>query len=172
MNKEPTENMKFKVKNDLTLYEALQQDGRPSEEEIARRTNIPATSVHRAKKRITERDFFRIQAVPLLEKFGEIPMAIIGFSNIHPLRIRELLKRYTKKAETVQFFHSEKDVMMMVMEKSMKALIQRLFDIMEQVEEKPSLYMTSPIVARFAATIPARVLEGVYSDLLDRKAKE
>ena len=165
------ERVKFEVKADLVLFEVLQKEGRASEEKIAKQTHIPPTSVHRAKKRLTQRDFFRIQAIPMLERFGEIPMAIIGFSNVHPLKIKELLQQYAKKATVVQFFHSEKDVVMLVMEKSMETLKKRLFEIMEQVEEKPSLYMTTPIVAKSSPTIPDQVLEAVYADLPDRRIK-
>jgi hypothetical protein len=57
---------KFRVKADLALFQAIQQDGRLSEQSIASRTRISPTTVHYAMKRIRQRDFFEIKAVPRL----------------------------------------------------------------------------------------------------------
>jgi len=107
---EQKSDVKFKVKADLALFEAIQKDGRLSEERISQETSIPATTVHYAMERIKQRNFFEIKAVPILERFSEIPTAIIGFSSVHPAKIRELEQKYANKPEVLQFFHSEKDV--------------------------------------------------------------
>lgn len=165
------EGAKFRVKADLALFEALQKDGRLSEEGIATHTKISATTVHYALERIRERKFFEIKAVPRLEKFSEIPMAIIGFSNVHPVKIKQLAERCAKKPEIVQCFHSEKEVMLLVMDTTMSALTKKLFEIMEQLGEKPNIYITSPMIAKFETSIPEKVLEGVYADLPDRRVR-
>ena len=158
---------KFRVKADLALFQAIQKNGRLSEERIAKTTNIPSTTVHYAMKRIKKRDFFDIRAVPRLERFQEIPMAVIGFSNVHPLKIKELQRDYAG-AEVVQFFHSEKDAVLVVMDVRMASLTEKLFDIMERVGEKPCIYITSPTIAKCYSSIPDHVLEGVYAGLPGR----
>jgi DNA-binding Lrp family transcriptional regulator len=165
------ENQKFRVKADLALFEAIQHDGRLSEEAIAQKTKIPATTVHYAMDRIRQRDFFKIMAVPMLEKFSEIPMAVIGFSNAHPFRIKELVQKYSAKPEIVQLLHSERDVLLVVMEPNKDALTKRLYEIMQFLDEKPSIYITSPTIAKFSPAIPDKVLESAYSDLPDRRIK-
>ena len=55
-----SENAKFRVKADLALFEAIQEDGRLSEEKIAQKTATSATTVHYAMERIKKRDFFDI----------------------------------------------------------------------------------------------------------------
>lgn len=162
---------KFKVKAELALYEALQKDGRLSEDKIAKKTGISSTTVHYALDRIRGRDFFKVMAVPDLEKFSEIPMAIIGFSNVHPVKIKELREKYAKKSEVTQFFHGEKEAVIFLMDSSAGALTEKLFGIMDIAQEKPSIYITSPVVAKYCATIPDKVLEGVYGDLPDRRFK-
>lgn len=165
------QNTKFKVKADLALFEAIQKDGRLSEEGVAKETGIPATTVHYAMERIRKRDFFEIRAVPMLEKFSEIPMAIIGFSNVHPAKINELKNKYASKQEIMQFFHSDKDILMLVTDTGMDSLTKKLFDIMAVAGEKPSIYITSPSIAKFGTAIPDKVLDSVYSDLPDRRIK-
>ena len=160
---------KFKVKADLALFEALQKDGRLSEQQIGQQTGISSTTVHYALDRIRRRKFFKVQAVPVLERFPEIPMAIIGFSNVHPQKIEELREEYAAKPEVVQFYHSDKDVVLIMMDASMGALTDKLFAVMDIMQEKPSTYITMPGIAKFSATIPDKVLEGVFSELPDRR---
>lgn len=165
------EQEKFKVKVDLALFEAIQKDGRLSEEGIAKKTGISSTTVHYALERIRERDFFKILAVPILKRFMEIPMAVIGFSNVHPAKIEELKDEYKEKQEILQFIHSKKDVVLFVMDESEDALTKTLFKIMEELDEKPCLYITSPDIAKFSVTIPEKILEAIYSELPDRRFK-
>ena len=160
--------MFFKVKAELALYEALQRDGRLSEVKLAEETGISPTTVHYALDRIRSREIFKVQAVPVLEKFS-VPMAIIGFSNVHPVKIKELEEKYAGKPEVVQLYHSEKDVVMILMDADNDKLTKKLFAVMELVGEKPSVYMTAPKVAKFSAAIPEKVLEAVFSELPDRR---
>lgn len=162
---------KFRVKADLALFQAIQQDGRLSEQSISQITDIPPTTVHYAMQRIRQRDFFRIKAVPRLEKFREIPMAVIGFSHVHPMRIHYLRDKYSGIPEIIQFLHSEKDVLLYVMETEPHKLSEKVFDIMEQLGEKPCLYMSSPTIVRSDMAIPDRILNAVYGHLPNRGGK-
>ncbi|MFC1713557.1 winged helix-turn-helix transcriptional regulator [Candidatus Poribacteria bacterium] len=160
---------KFRVKADLALFQAIQQDGRLSEQSIASRTNIPSTTVHYAMKRIRRRDFFEIKAVPRFEQFQEIPMAVMGFADVHPLKVQELRNQYASRPEVVQFLHSDKDVVLYIMDARASTLTEKLVSIMELVAEKPCLYITSPKIVKYNAAIPDHVLDGVYDHLPDRK---
>jgi len=162
---------KFKVKSELALYEEIQRNGRLSEESISQRIHIPATTVHYAMERIRDRDFFDIKAMPKLEKFGEIPLSVICFTNVHPVKVQEFRQRYCDMPEIVQFLHDDTDVLLIVMESSTESLTGKLFDIMEHLGEKPCLYITSPKIVKSDMSIPDRVLNAVYSDLPSRRLK-
>jgi len=165
-------NTKFRVRSDLALFEAIQKNGRLSEMRIAEITHISPTTVHYAMARIRERDFFRIRAVPCLEKFPDIPKAVMGFSNVHPLKVQGLREKYANMAEVEQFFYAEKDVILFIVDSSMERLTKRLYEIMEFVQEKPCIYMVSPSIAKCECGIPDKVLEAVYADLPDRKTRK
>jgi len=162
---------KFKVKADLALFEAIQKDGRLSEERISQETCIPSTTVHYALERIRNRGFFDIKAVPRLERFQEIPLAVIGFTNVHPEKVRELSQNYAAKSEVVHLFHDKKDILLVMVDSSMDALTSNLFSIMQRLGEKPCIYITSPSIAKSSATIPNKVLDMVYGDLPDRRMR-
>ncbi|MBD3184977.1 winged helix-turn-helix transcriptional regulator [Candidatus Poribacteria bacterium] len=162
---------KFRVKADLAMFQAIQQDGRLSEQSIAQITDIPPTTVHYAMQRIRQRDFFRIKAVPKLEKFREIPMAVIGFSHVNPMRIHYLRNKYAGIPEVIQLLHSEKDILLYVMDAEPHKLSERLFGIMEELGEKPCLYMRSPNIAKSDMIIPDRILNAVYGHLPGRGGK-
>lgn len=164
-------NPKFRVKADLVVFEALQQYGKMSEEGIARQSSIPATTVHYAVDRIKARRFFEIKAVPQLERFSEVPMAVIGFTSVHPVKLGQLKEKLAQVAEVVQLFHTDRDVVLFVMGSSMESLTRRLHDIMKYVDEEPCIYMTSPIIAKYNVTIPDKVLESVYRNLPDKRIK-
>ena len=96
-------------------------------------------------------------------------MAIIGFTNVHPMKIKKLCEDYKESSGIMECFHSEKDIVLFVMDGSMGALTEKLYNIMDLVEEKPSIYITQPMVERHEVAIPDRVLEEVYGDLPDRR---
>lgn len=166
-----SKNVKFRVKADLALFEAIEEDGKLSEGRLAYKTNIPPTTVHYAMERIRRRGFFQIRAVPKLERFPEIPMAIIGFSSVHPIKIQQLEDEYASKPEIIQFIHSERDMVLFAMDTSIDALTKRLYRIMELVKEKPCIYITSPVIAKFGVTIPDSILDAIYADLPDKRIK-
>ena len=171
MSKEDDKNRKFKVKADLALFETIQKDGRLSEEKIAQQVHISSTTVHYAMERIKRRGFFQIKAVPILEKFQEIPLAIIGFSNVHLMKVKKLKDTYADKQEIIHFFHDDKDVILIVMDSSYNSLTRKLFDIMELLDEKPCLYIKSPTIVKSDVSIPDEILEAVYADLPDRRIR-
>lgn len=171
MAKGEDKNRKFKVKADLALFETIQRDGRLSEEKIAQKVNISSTTVHYSMERIRKRGFFQIKAVPILEKFQEIPLAIIGFSNVHPMKVKKLKDTYAGKQEIIHFFHDDKDVILVVMDSSDSSLTRNLFDIMELLNEKPCIYIKSPTIVKSDTAIPDEILEAVYADLPDRRIR-
>ena len=162
---------KFRVRADLALFQAMQRDGRLSESSIALATNTSSTTIHYAMQRLRQRDFFHIKAVPKLEEFREIPMAIIGFANVNPARLMTLKQRSDDSAEILQFFHDERSLILFIMESSSDILSKRLFGIMEHLGEKPCLYIISPVIVKSDIAIPDRILDAVYANLPDRRIK-
>ena len=71
----------------------------------------------------------------------------------------------------IQFFHSERDVLLCVMDSETHKLTEKLYRIMEELGEKPCLYITSPKIVKYKAAIPDHILNGVYSHLPDRKIR-
>lgn len=57
-----------------------------------------------------------------------------------------------------QFLHDDTDVLLIVMESSIEALTKRMFDMMEHLNEKPCLYITSPKIVKSDMVIPDSVL--------------
>ena len=96
-------------------------------------------------------------------------MAVMGFTDVHPLKVRGLKDKYASRPEVVQFFHSDKDVLLFIMDARTATLTEKLVDIMEFVAEKPCLYITSPKIVKYNAAIPDHILNGVYSHLPDRR---
>jgi hypothetical protein len=56
-----------------------------------------------------------------------IPLGIIGFADVHPIKVHELRQRYGDASEVVQFYHDDRYILLIVMESSIKALTGRLF---------------------------------------------
>jgi hypothetical protein len=82
-----------------------------------------------------------------------------------------LRDRYTRTPEVFQFFHSEGDVLLCVMDAEIHKLSEKLYSIMEELGEKPCLYMRSPNIAKSDPVIPDRILNAVYSHLTDKGGK-
>jgi len=162
----------FKVKVDLMVFKALQQDGTLSFEKLAEKTKIHPTTVQYAVERLRKRDFYDIKAVPRLGKFQQkIPMAIIGFSDAHPIAIEQLEKNYKEKPEALFLIRGEKEVILFMMDSSKERLAKKLYDIMSRMSQKPSIYITSPQMAKFVVTVPEKILDKVHADLPERRAK-
>ena len=162
----------FKVKVDLIVFKALQQDGTLSFEKLAEKTKIHPTTVQYAVERLRKRDFYDIKAVPMLGRFQQkIPMAVIGFSDAHPIAIEQLEKNYKEKPEVLFLIRGEKEVILFMMDSSKERLARKLYDIMSRMSQKPSIYITSPQMANFVVTVPEKILDKVHADLPERRAK-
>ncbi len=161
--------VKFRVKVDLALFEAIQRDGKLSESEIARRTHISPTTVHYAMSRIKKRGFFKIKAVPCLERFPRIPKALIGFGGLSQDSVNALRAGYETNPRVMQFFYDSKSVILFVVGPSMEELTRSLFDIVECAGKRPCIHMISPKIAKCDSAIPENVLESVYSELPGKK---
>ena len=163
----------FKVMVDLIVFKALQQDGTLSFDRIAHRTGISPTTVQYAVERLKERDFYDIKAAPRLERFQDkIPMAIIGFSDAHPIAIDQLEQKYRNKSEALSMIRGEKEIVLFMMDSSRGRLARKLHDIMIKMNQKPSIYITSPQIVKMEAAIPEKILDAAYSDLPDRRVHQ
>ena len=110
-------------------------------------------------------------AVTDLKKFSEVPIAIVGFSNIDPLKLKQLTDEFSKKQETVMLLHGEKEVVLILVGEDKDKLTKMLLGIMKKYELSPPLYIVSPNIVKFDPKIPDKVLEAVYNDLPDRRIK-
>jgi len=172
VRKKDNEDLKFKVKADLAIFEALQENGKLSEEKIAKKTKIPSTTVHYALERLRKRDFFEIVAVPKLDRFQEeVPMAVVGFNDVDPRVLERVKREYASMEETLMFLHGEKEVLMFLVDSNKDRLTKRLFEIMEMVDSKPSIYIIAPRVEKWDGRLPEKVLEERYGGLADRRLK-
>jgi len=173
VSKQKEGELKFKVKTDLAIFEALQENGKLSEKKIARKTKIPATTVHYALSRLKKRSFFDIVAVPQLKRFeNEIPMAVLGFNDVAPIRLEEVREEYSNKDTTLMFLHGTKEVLMFLVDSDRDRLTKTLFEIMERLDSKPSTHIIAPKVARCDVRLAKKVLEGVYGGMLVGRRKE
>ena len=162
----------FKVKVDLIVFKALQQDGVLSFDRLADRTKIHPTTVQYAVERLRKRDFYDMKAAPRLEKFQQkIPMAVIGFSDAHPIAIEQLERKYMEKPEVLSMIRGEKEIILFMMDSSKERLAGILHDIMIRMNQKPSIYITSPQIVKMEAAIPEKILDEVYDDLPDRRVR-
>ena len=73
---------KFKLKSELELFKALQKYGKLSNEALSKKTGISATTIQSIFRRIEDREFYHIRAVPKLEKFSG--SSLFGVGNLPP----------------------------------------------------------------------------------------
>jgi DNA-binding Lrp family transcriptional regulator len=162
----------FKVMVDLIVYKALQDDGTLSLDGIAHRTGIHPTTVQYAIDRLRKRDFYDVRAVPRLERFQhDVPMAVIGFSDAHPIAIDQLERNYRDKPEVLFMIRGEKEIVLFMMDLSREKLAKKLYSIMGMMSQKPSIYITSPQIAKMGVSIPDKIIDKVYNNLPDRRAQ-
>lgn len=160
----------FKVMVDLLVFKALQQDGTLSLDRIADRTGIHPTTVQSAVRRLRKRDFYSIKAVPDLAKFQDrLPMAVIGFSDAHPIAIDQLERHYAGKPAVLFMIRGEKEIILFMIDSSKEGLVKSLHDIMIRMNQKPSIYITSSQIIKMESTIPEKILDSTYSELPDRR---
>lgn len=162
---------KFKLKSELELFKALQRFGKLSNDALSEKTGISATTIQSIFGRIEERDFYGIQAVPRLEEFSEVPMAFIGFSDVHPVRLRQLKEKSLSREQFRAFIHSGKELLLFLMDKNRDRLTELIFETMKVLQARPSLHIITPSIAKMEITIPDKVLEEVFSGLPDKRRK-
>lgn len=161
----------FRLKSELEVFKALQKYGKLSNEALSGKTGIPATTIQKIYDRIGSRDFYEIKAVPKLEKFPEVPMALIGFSNVHPVKLRQLKEKYAKREQARAVIHSDKEILLFLMDESRDRLTELVFEIMEQLQARPTLHIISPSIAKLDISVPDRALDKAYSGLPDKRRK-
>ena len=166
-----TSKKKFKLKSELELFKALQLFGKLTLEKLSEKTGISGTTLHGIYQRLQKRKFYEIKAVPKLELFPEIPMAFIGFSDVHPTKLEKLRDEILKGEEFRIIAHSENDILLFLVDENSDRLHQQIHDITKKLESIPSLRITTPSIAKMDITIPGKVLDKIYADLPDKRRK-
>ena len=162
---------KFKLKSELELFKVLQKHGGLSTEILSEKTGMPATTIRSIQSRIEEREFYDIKAVPKLEMFSEIPMAFIGFPEVHPVRLKHLKEKYLPKEQILGLVSNDKEVLLIMADGDKNRLTELIFEIMGLLQARPTLHIVTPLIEKFGITIPDDVLDKVYGDLPDKRRK-
>ena len=161
--------IKFKVESDLKLFKALQKHGKLSHDKLSKKTKLKKTTIQYAYKRLVERNFFKTIITPKLENFPELPLAIISFSDLHPIKLKLLQNSYTNKEETRVFITNGNDVFLILMDSKKEKLAELIFEIMEKAQAKPNNHMLSPIIHKLDLTIPDKILDELYDGIKSRR---
>lgn len=162
---------KFKLKSELELFKALQLFGKLSNEKLAKKIKIPPTTIQSIYNRLEKRKFYEIKAIPKLEQFTEIPMAFIGFSNLHPVKLKQLKEKSEGKEQIRALIYSEKEALLFLVDKNKDRLTELIFEIMELLQSRPTLHIITPSIVKLDITIPGNVLDTVYANLPDKRRK-
>ena len=162
---------KFKLKSELELFKALQKHGKLSNEALSKKTGIHATTIQNIYNRISARGFYEIKAVPKLEMFSEIPMAFIGFPEVHPVRLKHLKEKYLPKEQILGLVSNDKEVLLIMADGDKNRLTELIFEIMGLLQARPTLHIVTPLIEKFGITIPDNVLDKVYGNLPDKRRK-
>ena len=162
---------KFKVKSDLILFEMLQKFGKISNRKLSKVAKLPTSTIEYAYNRLKKRDFYDIKAIPRLDLFPEVPMTILGFPDIDSNKLRKLRKKYLKRKQVRLFLYGQKQVVLFLMSSDKDKLTNLIFEIMEDIKDKPCIHLIAPRILKFDLTIPNMILEKVYSRLPDRRGK-
>ena len=162
---------KFKLKSELELFKVLQKHGGLSTEILSEKTGMPATTIRSIQSRIEEREFYDIKAVPKLEMFSEIPMAFIGFPEVHPVRLKHLKEKSLSTEQILGLVSNDKEVLLIMADGDKNRLTELIFEIMGLLQARPTLHIVTPLIEKFGITIPDDVLDKVYGDLPDKRRK-
>ncbi len=162
---------KFKLQSELELFKALQIFGKLSNESLSKKTGISPTTIQSIYKRIKKRKFFNIKAVPKLEMFPELPLAVLGFTDIHPVKWKQLKEKSLENESIRILLHSEREFLIILMAESSAGLTKLIFEIMEMLKARPTLHILSPEISKLDVTIPEKVLNAVYKGLPDKRRK-
>ena len=163
---------KFTTQSELDLFKALQKFGKLSHEKLAKKTKLFISTIHYAFERIKEKKFFQIKAIPNLGQFPELPIAFISFKNIHPIKLRILKKTYLNKDEVRAFITNGKEVFIILMHTNKDRLSELAFEIMEKAQANFGLHILSPTISKLDLTIPDKILDEIYPDLMDRRKRK
>ena len=155
----------------MDLFKALQLFGKLSNEKLSDKTGIAGTTIQSIHTRLENRKFYAIKAVPKLELFPELPMAFIGFSNVHPVRLKQLKERSIDDERVRALIHDERELLLLLMDGNRDRLTELIFEIMELLQSRPSLHIITPSITKLDLTIPDSVIDKVYADLPDKRRK-
>lgn len=159
---------KFNSQTDIDLFKALQKFGKLSHKKLAKKINLPKTTVQYAYDRLKERKFYDIKAIPRLDRFPELPIAVLSFTDLHPIKLRTLKNTYNKKEEVRALIINSKDILIILMHTNKDRLTELIFEIMGKAQARPTLHILSPTIAKLDLTIPDKILDAISPDLQDR----
>jgi len=160
---------KFRVKSDIAMFKILQEYGKLSERELAQKAGVSKNTARACLKRLLERDFFELRAVPKLERFSNHPMAILGFSELDNGKIDELEKHLNEKDHTIAFLHSGNHCFIISMAHGGNELSKQLLEIIQTAGKSPSMCLLSPTVSKFNLKIPESSLKRINDGLPERR---
>jgi len=160
---------KFATFSEIELFKALQKYGKLSQKKLAKKAGLPKTTIQYALERLQERDFLETKVNPKLQKFPELPLALISFSDLHPIKLRQLKKSYINKEEVRAFISNNKELLIILMHTSKDRLVELIIEIMEKARAKLNLHILSPSIEKFDLTIPDKILEAMYPDIAQKR---
>ena len=164
-----TKEPKFKLKSELELFKALQRFGKKSNYTLSKKSGIFATTIQNVFKRINRRNFFHTGVIPKLSEFSEVPMAFIAFSDIHPVKLRQLKSKCQRKDQVRGFIHNDREAILFLMDARRHRIAELIFEIMEDVKARPTVHIMAPTISKLDLKIPDKVLDKVYSELPDKR---
>ena len=165
------EERKFKLKSEVELFKALQKFGKLSNEALSEKTGMPAATIQKILKRMEERNFYDIRAAPKLGMFSEVPMAFIGFGDVHPVRLKQLKEKYLKREQILGLVSNDKEVLLIMADADRNRLTELIFEIQALLGSIPTIHIFTPSIEKFDIAIPDKVLDKVYSGLPDKRRK-
>ena len=163
---------KFTTCSELELFKALQKYGKLSRKKLSKKTKLNTSTIQYIYERLTERNFFESKTTPKLDQFPELPLALISFSNLHPIKLRILKKTYLNKDEVRAFITNGKEVFIILMHTNKDRLSELAFEIMEKAQANFGLHILSPTISKLDLTIPDKILDEIYPDLMDRRKRK
>ena len=161
----------FQMQSELDLFKALQKFGNVSNNDLAKKTGIPATTINNIKKRMQGREFYHIGILPDFMKFSVVPSAFLGFSNVDPERLRQLRMKSADNDHIMGFVHNENELLLILVHRTSDLLTELIFEIMEMLQARPSIHIMGPVIEKLTAKIPDDVLDAVYGGLPDKRRK-
>jgi hypothetical protein len=164
--------IKFSTQSDLELFKALQRLGKLSFKKLSKTTSMPKTTIQYAYRRIKEREFFKTKTLPILEKFPELPLALISFSYLNPLKLKILKDSFIKREEVRLLISNDSEIIMMLMDSSKDKLAESVYEIMKKAQAKPSLHILSPNIGKLDLSIPDKILDKLYTGLRGKIKKK